>query len=637
MASSPDDLNHGNNVSAASPFTLNVPDVDYRVLSVANMGGTQVGGSISGQFMLDNEGTDDGTQTVTWKAYVSANTTIDVGDTLVDTGTEGAMTSAEAPRTVPFGGTWPSSPGSYYLVVEVIAGEDTAAGNDGDNTTATGSALSVAYPDVDYQVVSVSHLSGTGAGGAVDGEFDLDNIGSDDGTSSVDWKVYASTNTSVDVGDALIASGTDGAMTVAEAPRTIGFSGTWPTDPGSYYLVVEVTSSDDTQAANFLNNVTATGAAIPVTVADIDYYADAISSVGGLAGDTLNSSFDLNNAGSDASGATVTWNLYVSANTTLDAGDYLAAWGTAGPLGAVPSSTTVNPSGATWPMTQGDYYLIVEIESTEDVAAGNDANDVAVSGSTFTVAAPNVDYILDQVNFVPGGSTYLPDGAVNGNFVYKNNGTNNGSQPVSWEAYASLDTNLDAGDVLIESGSGLPPLGVGATSGAIPFSGKWPLDYGIYFLLVRVMSSDELNPVDNAGATGTPESVGYFDESLNEPNDDYTNLTDFYDPGITFKPGMSIEMRGTMSGTDMDDIIAFNTGTCSMITFAVTYASAKAQIRIFLMDGPNNFIDGVSGTPGAISLNWTVVAAGTQYYLNLDNRGDNPAYDGSYTCVITGH
>jgi len=260
-----------------------------------------------------------------------------------------------------------------------------------------------------------------------------------------------------------------------------------------------------------------------------------------------------------------------------------------------------------------------------------------VSGSTFTVAAPDVDYIVEQVNFVAGGSTFLPDGAVNGNFVYKNNGTSNGSQPVSWEAYASLDPNLDAGDVLIESGSGLPQLDFGATSGAIPFSGKWPLDYGKYFLVVRVMSSDETNPGDNTGAAGATESVGYFDESVNETNDDYTGLTDYYDLGVTFKPGMSIEITGTMSAADMDDIMAFNTGTCTMITFAITYSSSKAQIRIFLMDGPNNFIDGVSGTPGAISLNWMVDAAGVQRYLNIDNRGDNPPYADIYTCVITGH
>ncbi|MEE9307859.1 MAG: hypothetical protein V3V57_10095, partial [Spirochaetia bacterium] len=257
-----------------------------------------------------------------------------------------------------------------------------------------------------------------------------------------------------------------------------------------------------------------------------------------------------------------------------------------------------------------------------------------------TVAAPRVDYIVDQVNFVAVGSTYLPDGTVNGNFVYKNNGTNNGTQPVSWEAYASLDEFLDAGDVLIESGSGLPQLDVGSTSGSISFTGKWPLDYGKYFLVVRVMASDEFNPADNVGATGASESVGYFDEAANEVNNDYAGLTNFYDLGVTFKPGMSLEISGTMSSGDLDDIMALNTGTCTMITFAVTYGPttpSKANIRIFLMDGPNSFIDGVSGTPDTISMNWTVDAAGVQRYLNLDNRGDTPEYDGSYTCVITGH
>jgi hypothetical protein len=547
------------------------------------------------------------------------------------------MNSAEAFRVIGFAGTWPSGPGAYYLIAEVSAADDAAAGNDGDNTTASASAYNVHYRDVDYVVPSVSHLTGTSAGGSVDGEFALDNAGTDDGVSSVDWKVYASANMFVDVGDALIAEGTEGGMTVAEPTRTIGFSGTWPTDPGSYYLVVEVSASDDTLAANHLNNETSTAAAVGVVAADVDYYANAISAVAGVAGGSLNCDFTIHNLGSDPSSTTVNWNLYVSANATLDAGDYLADFGTAGPLGAAPSSSVINPGGATWPSTPGNYYLIVEIESSEDIAAGNDGNDIAVSGSTFNAATPDVNYIVDQVNFVPAGSTYIPDGAVTGNFVYKNNGSSDGTQPVSWEAYASLDVNLDAGDVLIESGSGLAPLTSTATSGAIPFSGSWPLDYGKYFLLVRVMSSDEVDPLDNVGAAGATESVGYFDESLNEPNDDYLTLTDFYDLGVTFKPGMSIEITGTMDGVDMDDIMAFNTGTCNMITFSVTYSSAKAQIRIFIMDGPNNFIDGVSGTPGAISLNWTVDAPAVQRYLNLDNRGDNPAYNGTYTCVVTGH
>jgi len=639
MVSAEDDMTHSDNIYEKTDWeiTLTVPDVDYRITSISNTSENHVGESISGTFTLDNEGTDDGTVGVSWKMYVSTNTTVDVGDTLVDSGTESAMTSAEAPRSVAFSGTWPSTPDSYYLVAEVSAADDEAAGNDGDNTTFTG-PFTVHYREVDYQIPSVSHLSGTGAGSTVDGEFELDNTGTDDGLADITWKVYASTNATVDAGDALIAEGTESAMDSADPIQTINFSGTWPFEPQLYYLVVEVSASDDSQAGKDGNNQTATASQIDVVAADVDYYADGISASNGAAGGPLSCDFTLNNGGTDAGASAVTWNLYVSANAALDAGDYLADFGTAGPLAAGPSSALVTPGAASWPSISGDYYLIVEIESLEDIAAGNDGNDLTVSGSTFTAAAPDVNYTVNLVNFVAAGSTYTPDGAVNGSFQFMNNGSSDGTQPVSWEAYASLNPTLDAGDSLIDSGSGLAALPAGPPgSGSIAFSGRWPLDYGNYYLLVRVMSSDEVDPLDNVGSSGATEAVGYFDESLYEPNNDYTTLTDFYDPGVTFKAGMSIEVTGTMSPTDMDDILAFNTGLCSMITFAVTYASAKAQIEIFVMDGPASFIDGVSGTPGSISLNWTVDAPDAQRYVNLDNYGENPPYNGTYTCVITGH
>jgi hypothetical protein len=644
MVSAEDDMTHSDNIykKTDSDITLTVPDVDYRVTSITNTSENHVGESISGNISLDNVGLDDGITSFTLNLYVSTNDTVDVGDTLVfstsDAGLPGDDPSPTAPSDYGYTATWPSSPGSYYLVAAVVSADDAAAGNDTDNTTAVG-PYTVHYRDVDYLIPLMSHLSGTGAGSIVTGEFELDNVGTDDGLSDITWKVYASTNDTVGVGDALIATDTiTGGMSWDESIRTIGFTGAWPFEPDQYYLVVEVSAFDETQAGKDGNNEKATGSWIDVVAADVDYYADTISAADGDAGGPLSCNFTLNNGGTDPSGDMVSWNLYVSANTTLDAGDYLADYGTAGPLGATPDSVLITPPGAAWPATPGDYYLIVEIESTEDAAAGKTANDVAASPGTFNVAAPDVNYTVDQVNFVLAGSTYVPDGPVNGNFVYKNIGTSNGTQPVSWEAYASLDTILDAGDVLIESGSGLPPLGAtGATSGSIPFTGSWPLDYGKYFLLVRVMSSEEVDPADNTGATGTTEAVGYFDESLYEPNNDYTGLSDAYDLGVTFQPGMSIELKGTMSATDMDEVMVFNTGNCSMITFAVTYASSKAQIEIFVMDGPNSFIDGVSGTPGSISLNWIVDAAGVKRWLNLDNYGDNPAYNGTYTCVVTGN
>jgi hypothetical protein len=659
MISSPDDLNHTDNVSNAGTFTLNYPDVDYRVLSVTNTGQTFVGGAIAGEFELDNEGTDDGTQTITWKAYVSANNSVDLGDTLIDSNTEGAMPSAEVPRTIPFTGTWPSSVGNYYLVIEVSADDDEAAGNDGDNVTATPAAIGVNYPDVDYEVLSVTHLTGTRAGGSVDGEFDLDNTGIDDGVSMVDWEVYASKNTSVDVGDALVASGTEDFMPAAELPRTIGFSGNWPVEPDSYFLVVEVSSSDDTLAANFINNTTATGAAVPVTVANIDYYADAISAAPGVAGDTLSCSFDLNNGGSDASSNIVTWNLYVSANNVLDAGDALAATETAGPLGATPSSTSINPAGATWPITPGNYFLIVEVESSEDVAAGNDGNDVAVTAATISVIAPQVDYTISQVEYQAGGGELAPGQPFNGRFTYANNGVlaaDNGARELSWTAYASTDITLDAEDVGVASGNGLTPMTVGQTSAFVNFTGTWPLDYGDYYLIVKVSSlDDEQDSSNDWGVSGSPITVGVYTES--EPNDEYIELPggpggydivfgDTPTTPIVLQPGMSVMIMGTGIGSsDKNDTFMFNTGSANIITFTLSWNSGQddLDIWVYAAGGPvpaAPYIIAIGGLVDLLSASITLGTGTDQFTANQDlwfnvfyNKMGGSA--GAYTAIIT--
>ena len=52
--------------------------------------------AISGDFIFQNSGASDGGETVTWELYVSADAAFDAGDTLVGSGTTGAL----AARTV---------------------------------------------------------------------------------------------------------------------------------------------------------------------------------------------------------------------------------------------------------------------------------------------------------------------------------------------------------------------------------------------------------------------------------------------------------------------------------------------------------------------------------------------------------
>ncbi|GAH17288.1 unnamed protein product, partial [marine sediment metagenome] len=252
------------------------------------------GAAINESFDIDNTGTYDGTQLIYWNAYVSNNTTIDVNDTLVATGNTTAMTAAEAAKTITVNtGNWPASAGGpYYLLVEIAATDDV----DPSVASNTGSSAQVTInpPDVDYTVPTVTWSTGTTAGQTVTGNFDIDNVGIDDGTALVYWSVYASLNNFWDVGDALVATGNTTAMTAAEAAKNVNFSGSWPATPGNYYLVARVSATDDATVDEGATAVTQTITA--PAPADVDYTVPTVTwSTGTTAGQTVTGNFDIDN------------------------------------------------------------------------------------------------------------------------------------------------------------------------------------------------------------------------------------------------------------------------------------------------------------------------------------------------------
>ncbi|GAH12683.1 unnamed protein product, partial [marine sediment metagenome] len=241
-----DDTNAGNDDMASIDISVSgppPPNVDYTVPTVTWSTGTTAGQTVTGNFDIDNVGIDDGTALVYWSVYASLNNFWDGGDALVATGNTTAMTAAEVARNVNFSGSWPATPDNYYLVARVSATDDATV--DEGATAVTQTITAPAPADVDYTVPTVTWSTGTTAGQTVTGNFDIDNVGIDDGTALVYWSVYASLNNFWDVGDALVATGNTIAMTAAEVAKNVNFSGSWPNDPDDYYLVARATASDD--------------------------------------------------------------------------------------------------------------------------------------------------------------------------------------------------------------------------------------------------------------------------------------------------------------------------------------------------------------------------------------------------------
>jgi len=634
--------------------------VDYRVLSVTHSDPTpRYGQSFSGEFQLDNAGTNDSTVLAQWEVWISENTVIDAGDVKIDSGTETspAMTAAEASKIESFSGTWPHGSGNstdYYIIVRISSTQDSAAGNDGNNTADSG-VITVYQPQVNYDVISVSHSTGDVAGRMVTGTFELDNIGTEDGSSAdVEYTVYASTNTGApDPSDTVVAFGTTAYMTAAESTKSVAFTGTWPATGADYYLIVDISHPDDIDDSD---NVDWTAAPVTVRDVEVDYEAEIlVGDVSGVkAGNTVSGTFTLTNNGPDDSLEEVELSVYASADTTLDVSDWLIQSTTEPGAYNASDSQTIAFSG-TWPYIAGDYYLLVKITSAEDVISGTTGNNIAVSldasGGTATpisVSPPTVDYAVTSVSYI-GGSKDL-GGNFTGEFRYENNGAEDGAMLLDWAAYASIDTTLDPGDVCVASGGGLIPLASSASSSPVPFSGVWPYDYGDYYLFVEVISQDnELVTGDNEEHDPAPIAVGYYIETFDggdpvpDPNGDWSSLAFVDNFGVTLKPGTSLQISGNMDSADDDDVFEFPLDplTTRVTVSASWNAPPWRTVTLFFFIGPGGDDDGFLGryvdTSDSIIVEWKPYELpGAPYptvWINIENS--DPANLGNYTMIIT--
>jgi len=491
-------------VAAADDFTVDTtgaisvtiapPDVDYRVAVVNVAGGTTTGGALAGNFTLANNGASGGTQPVTWTAYVSTNATWDAGDAVVDAGSTPAL--AAAPASLPgiaFDGTWPAAPNTYFLIVAVSASDEPSPADTVGNEVA-GAGIAVQDAPIDYEVTGVSTV-GTTAGGVVTGSFTLRNHGTAGGGEDVFWTAYASFgNATLELADPVLDAGVESALG-ATASSVVSFSGLWPATPGTYYLIVKATASDE-PVGNTIDNTKDGGA---VTVAVPDYKVPAVNHTAGTAtGVAFTGSFTLRNDGGAAGGKDVTWTVYASlgnailelgTDTVADAGTYTL------PRLAASGGQTVIGIDGTWPSVPGNYYLIVSVAAADDSAT---VDNLGATGTPVSVTNQFVDYTVTAVN---NTGTLRAGGDLDGNFSVKNIGLTNGAQNIFWQTYASFNNNsLDAGDALVASGS-LGPLNAAQEVTGILFSGTWPGATGPYYLIVTVGALDESNSGNNAGSS----------------------------------------------------------------------------------------------------------------------------------------
>jgi hypothetical protein len=495
-----DDTTTANNAYVApATFTLDPKPVDYIVPTVSHSSGTVAGSAVSGSFTLRNQSlTADGSATVYWRAYASADTNAGANDFLLQAGSRAALAANTTTSAIAFSGTWPTTPGDWYLVVEVSAADDIDSANDAGATVAPVTVTGAAPLNIDYIVVEPITNSGTIVGYPHTGTFTVKNQGTVGGSQTVHWTAYRSSNASLDVAtDTVIDSGTTSFLGAGATSATITFDGTWPSPAATWYLFVVVSAADDKISTN---NESA-AFAVPTAPPDVNYKMISVASTGGTkAGGQLDGSFMVQNTGSDAGGYDFTWIAYLSTDGSFTpATDPVIDSGVASPLASL-ADTTITFS-STWPSATSskNYWLFVAVVAADDI---NSADDTADSGSV-TVTPPDVNYDIISVS---NTGALLAGGPLAGSFELKNIGATAGSQTVYWSVYRSDNTAYNAGvDPLIDAGSVVGGLG-GSVSAYPIFAGTWP-DSAVsqtYYYIVRISASD-----DTTSSNDQEVSIGY--------------------------------------------------------------------------------------------------------------------------------
>jgi hypothetical protein len=490
-----DDTSPGNNTSTPKAFTLQPRPVDYHVPSVNHTGGSTTGLAVNGNFTVENQLSAAGSSDFSWYVYASVDTTVGVGDYLLQWGSHAPLAGGGSDVISLTSAFWPTIPAMYRLLVWVSAADDTV----GTNDTGWTSQVDVTGepPDnVDYQAAAPVNTGGTVAGGAMNGTFQLTNTGSFAGSQTVYWTVFRSDDALLEVGtDPIAAMGSHAALG-AGASTPVGYSGSWPAGTDTYFLFVEVSAIDDVDTSDNDSTFTMVG----VTAPNVDYVVQSFSETSGaVAGDPITGTFQVRNTGADGGTRVISWTVYLSEDAILlPAGDLVVDAGTIAALGPGASSAVI-PFDGTWPVSPyppWTWQLYLVVDAADEVDPGDNTSGTLPR----TTQPPNADYDVTAVSNTGGTAA---GGALAGTFNATNLGPHDGTQAIPWRVYLSTDAVYDAGDTLADSGVfGSPGLTVGSFTGLVSFSGTWPTTAGTWYLVVVLEAGDDQNASNNWAASG---------------------------------------------------------------------------------------------------------------------------------------
>jgi subtilase family serine protease len=405
----------------------------------------------------------------TTKFYLSANSTYDAGDTelgsrsvpSLSSGTTSAMSTS---ITIPAD----AANGTYYIIARADA--NTVINETNENNNTRGKSIKI-VPDL---VVSALTAPSTVSPGQIISVSDTTKNNGPSATGPSTTRFYLSLNSSYDSGDTELGSRSVPSL-ASGAVSTGSTSVIVPADAanGTYYIIARADADGIITEYSETNNTRSKSVKIGT-----DLIVSALSAPSGaLKGSTIIVADTIRNIGTSAASASTT-RLYLSTNTTYDAGDTELA-GRSVPsiaVGATNSgSTSVNiPSD----ITIGTYYIIARADADGVVSEINETNNLK---NKSIVIGPGPDLIISGIS---APASVSPGSAIDIADTTKNNGLETAGASTT-RFYLSTNTTYDMGDLELASRP-IPSLtpgtvSTGTTAVIIP-SG---ITAGTYYIIAR--------------------------------------------------------------------------------------------------------------------------------------------------------
>jgi subtilase family serine protease len=374
--------------------------------------------------------------------YVSADTVLDAGDMLLGSRAvppleSGEVSSATNLLTLPTG-----IAGYYYVLAQADGGGVVPELNESNNVTAS-TPIEVG-PDLTITGLSAPAMVGSGTTVYISDTTKNRGAGSAGASTT---RIFLSTDEVLDAGDLEL-----GARAVQDLAPLAYHSGTTavviPSLPaGRYWLMAvadgleQVTESNEgnnawVQALDVLPDLT-----VPTITAPSKAYPGSVITVGDS---TVNSG---------AAAPASTTGIFLSTNTSLDAGDLLLGVREVPALGTGATNAGQVPVALPIELAAGTYYLIAIADAAGAVDEVNEGNNTRYKSLTI-----GPDLTVPQLT-VPSSA------AVGATIIVSETTKNLGSAaPVTTTRYyLSTDTTVGAGDVLLGSRM-VPSLAVNETS-----------------------------------------------------------------------------------------------------------------------------------------------------------------------------